>query len=88
MRETSLKASESRGSQEGICQGQCQYIVIRTTTEGRKGVKDSVSMWLCVLLQVEGCQGQCACHDGGWRGGVRGGRGVKDSVGLWLCVLL
>ena len=52
---------------------------------GGGSVKDSVSMWLCVLLQVDGCQGQCACHDGWW---CVGGGGVKDSVGLWLCVLL
>ena len=54
MRETSLKASGSRGSQEGICQGQCQYIVMRATTEGWMGVKDSVSILLCVPLQRGG----------------------------------
>ena len=52
---------------------------MRTTTEGRKGVKDSVSMWLCVLLQVDGCQGQCACHDGGWGVGGAWGEGGQGQ---------
>ena len=76
------------------CQGQREHIVMRATTEGWMGVKEchcvtvmrattggggggsrtvSVCGYACCYRGVDGCQRQCACHDGGWVGVVGGG---------------